>query len=112
MLAKDVCGPAVIKCVAKIEPPRNLADDPPVGSSFAGRGQKCPLTRDAPFRAQALASRRSACTGVIGPAPADFWERVVARVAQLIWERETRGNGNGVAQAPIRVEKAPEKVTE
>src|SRR5215471_3149482 len=50
VLAKDVCRSAVIKCVAKIEPPRDLADDPPVGPSFAGQGQECPLTRDAPFR--------------------------------------------------------------
>ena len=28
---------------------------------------------------------------MIPPAPADFWDRVIDRVAKLIWERETAG---------------------
>jgi hypothetical protein len=28
---------------------------------------------------------------MIPPAPPDFWTKVIERVAQLVWERETNG---------------------
>lgn len=38
---------------------------------------------------------RSSCAGIsmLDPAPRDFWQQVIDRVARLIWEREIRSNG-------------------
>jgi hypothetical protein len=41
---------------------------------------------------------------MIPPAPADFWSKVVERVAQLIWERETGGMKSNPAYLSVPIE--------
>ena len=50
MLAKNIGRRAVVEGAAEAEPPRNLADDPPVGPGFARDGQKRALTQNTPLR--------------------------------------------------------------